>query len=420
MDEKQRKYARFLLQRCVRLKKGTPLAIPYITSQKEFVQILKEEALKLGASDVYLMESDGDKTRKILEESTIEEIKANTYFDRNKLDEAYKQGGCVIWPDSYEPPHLNGVDEEKRKAMNSVKIKTQKESLPARRKYQFPSCIAAVATKPWAEALFPNDTNGYEKLWDLIFKITMMDRKDPFEAWEKQIEKNTKRKKLLNDLNLVKLKYKNSLGTNFEVGLPKDVIWQGTSKVGFEGAEDTIVNFPTYENFTSPNKNEVNGTIVSSVPLFLRGNKIENIKLKFENGRLIDAKADANEDTLLNVINEYDGMHYLGECALVDFHSPISEIDINFITILIEENKRCHIALGGSFVRTIPNGDKMADEELSKAGLNICPNHIDIMIGTEDLSIIGTDIYGNEVPIFINGDFAEEKIIEFIKNREAV
>ena len=28
MDEKQRKYARFLLQRCVRLKKGTPLAIP--------------------------------------------------------------------------------------------------------------------------------------------------------------------------------------------------------------------------------------------------------------------------------------------------------------------------------------------------------------------------------------------------------
>ncbi len=420
MDEKQRKYARFLLQRCVRLKKGTPLAIPYITSQKEFVQILKEEALKLGASDVYLMESDGDKTRKILEESTIEEIKANAYFDRSKLDETYKQGGCVIWPDSYEPPHLNGVDEEKRKAMNSVKIKTQKESLPARRKYQFPSCIAAVATKPWSETLFPNDDNAYEKLWNLIFKITMMDREDPFEAWKKQIEKNTRRKELLNDLKLVKLKYKNSLGTNFEVGLPKDVIWQGTSKIGFEGAEDTIVNFPTYENFTSPNKNEVNGTIVSSVPLFLRGNKIENIKLKFENGRLIDAKADTNEDTLLNVINEYDGMSYLGECALVDFHSPISEIDINFMTILIEENKRCHIALGGSFVRTIPNGDKMTDEELSKAGLNICPNHIDIMIGTEDLSIIGTDIYGNEVPIFINGDFAEEKIIEFIKNREAV
>ena len=420
MDEKQRKYARFLLQRCVRLKKGTPLAIPYITSQKEFVQILKEEALKLGASDVYLMESDGDKTRKILEESTIEEIKANAYFDRSKLDETYKQGGCVIWPDSYEPPHLNRVDEEKRKAMNSVKIKTQKESLPARRKYQFPSCIAAVATKPWSETLFPNDDNAYEKLWNLIFKITMMDREDPFEAWKKQIEKNTRRKELLNDLKLVKLKYKNSLGTNFEVGLPKDVIWQGTSKIGFEGAEDTIVNFPTYENFTSPNKNEVNGTIVSSVPLFLRGNKIENIKLKFENGRLIDAKADTNEDTLLNVINEYDGMSYLGECALVDFHSPISEIDINFMTILIEENKRCHIALGGSFVRTIPNGDKMTDEELSKAGLNICPNHIDIMIGTEDLSIIGTDIYGNEVPIFINGDFAEEKIIEFIKNREAV
>lgn len=418
MEEMMKKYANFLLTRCLRLESGKPLVIPYISPQKEFVNIVKQEALKIGASEVYLLESNGDETRKILESSSVEEIRNNPYFDRSKINETYEKGGVILWPDSFEPSHLKGVAEEKIKAMNEVKHLTQGNSKEARRRYEFPSCIAAVATQTWADEIFPNEENNLEKLWNLIFKITMMDKEDHIKAWEEQIRKNTERKDLLNELKLVKLTYKNNIGTDLEIGLPKNVIWQGTSKLSFDGAKDIIVNMPTYENFTSPNRNKTNGTLVSSSPLVLRGCIIENIRLMFEDGKLIKATADTNEEVLLKVLSEHEEMSYLGECAFVDYDSPINDTNLVYETILIDENRGCHIALGSAFPRTIPNGDKMNDEELFAAGLNRCPNHVDIMMGTRDLSIVGTDIHGDEVPIFVDGNFALEKIKKFIKERK--
>ena len=418
MEKKIRSYARFLIQECVGLNKGTPLAIPYIKSQEEFVKILKEEALKLGASDVYLMESDASKTRSILESSSLEEIKKNPYFDRSLIKRTYDEKGVIIWPNSYEPGNMKDINEDKIRAMNSIKISSQEDSIRARRIYDFPSCIAAVATKPWANELFPNDENAYEKLWNLIFKVTMMDKEDSIEAWENQIKQNTSRRKLLDELRLKKLTYKNSLGTNLEIGLPENVVWQGTQKTTFDGKKNIIVNMPTYEVFTSPNKNEVNGTVVTSIPMFLRGTKISGITFNFEHGELISFKALENEDVLSRVLDEYKEMKYLGEVAFVDYDSPINNTNMNYKTILIDENRLCHIALGNAFVNAIIGGNKMSEEQLEAHGLNRCRNHIDFMIGTNDLSIVGTDIYGNEVPIFIDGNFAEEKVKEFIKNRE--
>ena len=60
---------------------------------------------------------------------------------------------------------------------------------------------------------------------------------------------------------------------------------------------------------------------------------------------------------------------------------------------------------------------KTDSNELLNNGINQSKNHVDFMIGTKDLSIIGIDIYGNSVPIFIDGDFCEEKVKKFLKER---
>lgn len=49
----------------------------------------------------------------------------------------------------------------------------------------------------------------------------------------------------------------------------------------------------------------------------------------------------------------------------------------------------------------------MSRQELQDAGLNISMIHIDFMIGTDDLAITGITQDGKEVPVFIDGDFAE-------------
>ena len=52
------------------------------------------------------------------------------------------------------------------------------------------------------------------------------------------------------------------------------------------------------------------------------------------------------------------------------------------------------------------NNDKLTREELRAAGLNDSITHVDFMVGTADLSIVGTTYDGREVPVFVDGNFA--------------
>ena len=54
MDEKKRKYAKFLIQRCLSMKAGEPLLISYLTEQQDFVKIVIEEAKRIGITDTFV------------------------------------------------------------------------------------------------------------------------------------------------------------------------------------------------------------------------------------------------------------------------------------------------------------------------------------------------------------------------------
>lgn len=419
MEAKKRMYARFLLTRCISINEGEPLLLSYNTEQKDFVNIIKEEAKKIGVSNIYDLEYDANKTREILMNSTLEEIEKNPYFDRSIVKEVYDANGSMLFLDSYSPSRLNDISSEKKNLMNKVKKDTQKDALEARRKYKFPYSIAAVATKEWADELFPNTKNNLDLLWNVIFDITLINTENPIEAWEEKIKNNTLRRNYLNELKLVKLKYTNKLGTDFSLELPQDVIWWGAAKKSFDGKKDLITNVPTEEVYTTPLKYSANGIVCSTKPLIIKGKQIDKFKLTFENGKVVKVWASNDDEKILEMLEELDGMRYLGECALVDYNSPISNANMVFKTILIDENASCHLALGDGFPKTIPGGDKLTFEKLISKGMNRVKNHVDFMIGSPDLSIVGTDIYGNDVPIFIDGDFALEEVKSFLKKRGA-
>ncbi len=414
MDEKKRRYANFLITRCLSMNAKEPLLISYLTEQKDFVNIIKEEAEKLGITEIYEIESNKEKTKQILIDSTIEEIEKEPYFDRKIIKEVYDIGGSYLSLASYSKSILDDVAKEKKKAMSKVKVDSQEDAVAARGVYKFPWCIAAVATDEWAEKL---NLNSEDELWHIIFKITLMNNEDPVKVWDDKIKTNTQRRNLLNELKLCKLTYKNSLGTNLEIALPKDVIWWGAAKKSFDGKKDLIVNMPTEEVYTTPDRNKVNGIIYSSRPIIVKGKIIDKFSLTFKDGKVEKVWASNDDEKLLELIEEFDGMNFLGECAFVDYDSPISKTNMIFNSILIDENASCHLALGNGFPKCIPNGEVMSDDELLENGINRSKNHVDFMVGTSDLSIIGTDVYGNEVPIFVDGNFAEEKIKTFLKER---
>ena len=167
-------------------------------------------------------------------------------------------------------------------------------------------------------------------------------------------------------------------------------------------------NIPTEECFISPMRGKAEGIVYASKPLIYNGNRIENFHLTFKEGRVVDFGAEVGEETLRELINMDEGSHYLGEVALVPYDLPISNSGILFYNTLFDENAACHLALGKAYPTCIRGGEKMDSVTLLQHGVNDSLVHEDFMIGTADLSIVGTTQAGEEVEIFINGNFAPE------------
>ena len=104
-------------------------------------------------------------------------------------------------------------------------------------------------------------------------------------------------------------------------------------------------------------------------------------------------------------------MNYLGEVALVDHNSPISNSGLIFYETLYDENAACHLALGNGFKECIKDGIDLPETELEKLGYNKSDGHVDFMIGTSDLKIIGTTYDNKEITIFENGNFCQNNLL---------
>ena len=163
---------------------------------------------------------------------------------------------------------------------------------------------------------------------------------------------------------------------------------------------------PTEEVFTLPKKTGVNGTVVSSLPLNHSGNLIENFALTFRDGKVVEIKAEKGYEVLKSIIETDEGSSYLGEVALVPYDSPISNSKVLFYNTLFDENASCHLAIGKAYPVCIRNGENMSEGELEEHGVNESMTHVDFMIGTADLEIIGVTAEGKEIPVFVNGNFA--------------
>ena len=165
-------------------------------------------------------------------------------------------------------------------------------------------------------------------------------------------------------------------------------------------------NIPTEELFTTPKAGDAEGIVYSSMPLSWRGEIIDDFSMRFEGGKVVEVKAQKNEELLRTMVSMDEGAARLGECAFVPYNSPIRESGIMFYETLFDENASCHLAIGAGFTNTIKDYQNYTNEEMYAMGVNDSAIHVDFMIGTSDMSIIGIKKDGSEFPIFENGLWA--------------
>lgn len=398
MKEKIRKYARFLVEGCLRLKEGDKLFIIAYDLVEDFVETIKEEAEKLGISDIETLINSPLKQRELYLNSSYEEIIKSPLMDRTKFNKMAREGYAFLSLSSPIPGFYDEVDSSLLARVSSYQAKTIEEYKHYQHKGLIKWNISAVPNKIWANSLF--GTDDINRLWEYVFDICLINEENPTIAWEEKMNRLKKRAEYLNSLKIKKLIYKNSLGTNIEIGLPDNYLFQSADG-------QNIVNMPTEEVFTSPNRLDVNGRVYSSKTLLHNNNVIEDFWLEFKDGKVVDYDAKKGKDVLKGIMATDEGASYLGEVALVDYSSPISKTNILFKNTLYDENASCHLALGASFAECIKGGLTKSNEELMEMGLNYSHEHVDFFIGTSDLKVIALLPNGEEVVIIENGDFKE-------------
>lgn len=402
MKEKlKRKYARFLVEGCLGLTKEDKLFITASMIIKDFVDIVIKEAKNLGIHTIQTLLTDDKAQKELYLTKNYEEIIKSPLMDKTKYNQMAKEGYAFLSLSSPQPGYLKEVDPILLAKVQKYVSETTKEFREYQDKDLLKWNISAVPNPYWAKEMH---LQNEEELWDFIFSICLInEEEDPKKLWHEKLQKLKRRAQYLNNLQIEKIVYKNSLGTNLEITLPENYLFQSA-----EGKN--IVNMPTEEVFTSPDYLKTNGIVYSSKPLEYRGNLVEDFFLEFQNGRVVSYDAKKGKEVLKGILETDEGSSYLGEAALVDISSPIAKTNKIFLNTLIDENSCCHLALGQSFGECLVDGLQKNREELKELGLNQSKNHVDFFIGTEDLLIEAILKNGEKKIIMENGNFKEENL----------
>ena len=110
-------------------------------------------------------------------------------------------------------------------------------------------------------------------------------------------------------------------------------------------------NIPDGECFTAPVRDSVEGSIRYNTPTIYQGTAFKNIRLTFEEGRIVEAVSEQNNDRLQDIFNTDEGARYVGEFA-IGFNPYVLE---PMMDILFDEK------IAGSFHFTPGNAYDEAD-----------------------------------------------------------
>ncbi|UPK27762.1 aminopeptidase [Bradyrhizobium sp. 195] len=267
--------------------------------------------------------------------------------------------------------------------------------------------IIAYPSPSWARQVFPDDAEDVAigKLADAIFAASRVDREDAMDNWASHNAVLRERTNWLNGQRFRALQYSGP-GTDLTIGLADGHEWEGGASLSKNGISCNA-NIPTEEVFTTPHCRRVYGHVVSSKPLSYQGTLIDNIAVRFEDGKIVDAKASRGAEVLNKVLDTDEGARRLGEVALVPHSSPISQSGLLFYNTLFDENAASHIALGQCYSKCFVNGAQLTPQQIAAQGGNQSLIHIDWMIGSAETDIDGILPDGSKVPVFRKGEWAK-------------
>ncbi|MBQ0099820.1 MAG: aminopeptidase, partial [Firmicutes bacterium] len=388
----------------VNLQKGQGLEVICPVELPFLAEAFTVEGYKLGAKIVHITWEDEKIDRLNFLNAETKTLTDIPKWQIDKKNYLLDNNFCYVAIASENPSAFSDCDEKKISAYAKAKGIKMKRFSDAVMINKLRWCVVSYPTKEWANIVFPNSQNAEEQLLNAIIKTMRLDSENPVDKWKKHIETLEKRAEFLNKQNFEYLEYRNSLGTNLKVGLAINHKWLSAKEEALDKVP-FVANMPTEEVFTCPHNQKTEGVLYSALPLSYNGKIIDKFSITFRKGKIVDYSAEKGYDTLKQLIETDKGTFRLGEVALIGKNSPIAQSKILFYNTLFDENASCHLAIGKAYPTTVNGGNEMTKEELKKCGVNDSIEHVDFMIGTNDLSVTGIKKDGTKIPIFYKGEW---------------
>jgi len=293
-----------------------------------------------------------------------------SYTDPLLLQEMEKVDALISTFPDLNPHALSSIEPEKKQLV----VKAQEPVMETMFRRWGEGEFRWVGTVCPTAALAQEAHMSLDEYREFVFAGMHMNDDDPAAFWK---DFSKKQQKICDHLNHIE--------TMRYVGEDTDLSFscKGRTWINCDGKN----NFPDGEVFTGPVEDSVEGTIRFTYPGIYQGEEIEDIFLKFSQGKVVEAKAAKGEALLQKLLETDKGAQYVGEIA-IGTNQNITRFTKN---MLFDEKmgKTVHLALG----RGIP-------ESGSK---NVSAIHWDMLKDMRE----GGKIYGDGKLLYESGEFLD-------------
>ena len=267
---------------------GTPVSEPLL--REVYKQVLRTGAhpivrLRLSDQDFLYYSEAG--------ESELEYLDPLLMHEMENIDVSIK-----AFPD--ENPHaLTSVDPEKKQR----RLRANKPLTERFRQRWGEGRLRWVGSFYPTEALAQEAHMSLDEYADFVFEACRLNEENPSDYWKAVSARQQKICDRFNHYSTIRY-----------VGLDTDLTFscQGRNWMNCDGK----LNFPDGEVFTGPVEDSVNGTFRFTFPGIFQGQEIENIFLRFKDGKVVEATAAKGEALLHKLLQTDAGASYVGEIAI--------------------------------------------------------------------------------------------------------
>jgi aminopeptidase len=257
-------------------------------------------------------------------------------------------------------------------------------------------CAVPCPTRAWAQLVHPDldPEEAWVRLCDQIVHICRLDTDDPIAAWKERADFLVATAQRVTERRFDALRLVGP-GTDLTLGLLPSSKFLAARFETVDGIQH-LPNLPSEEIFTAPDPARAEGVVRATKPLVVGGAIIRGLEVEFRDGRAVRIDAEEGADVLRSYAARDENANRLGEVALVDGEGRIGALDTVFFDTLLDENAASHIALGHAY-------EMCAEDEADIARVNDSTIHVDFMIGSPDVRVLGLAADGTETPVLEQG-----------------